>query len=106
MVLLPKNTAYETCKLEGITLARWEIHIVSEAVVDWFVFLTYSIMIFKLSPTFKLYLNESDSKLACKIQLKHHVSSSICILRLVSKIAINAVSEWRVMKFLGQFLGA
>lgn len=96
-----KNTAYETCELEGITLARWEIHIVSGAVVDWSVFLTYSIVIFKLTPTFKLYLNGSDSKLACKIQLKHHVSSSICILRIVSKIAINAIYEYRIMKFLG-----
>lgn len=39
--------------------------------------------------------------MAYKIQLKHHVSSSICILRIVSKIAIDALSSYRIMKFLG-----
>lgn len=96
-----KDTASKTCKLEGITLAKWEIHIVSSAVVDWFVFLAYSVVIFKLSATSKLDLNESDSKLACKIQLNHHVSSCICILRTVTKIGVNSISYYRIMTFQG-----
>lgn len=86
-----KGTAYNTCKLEGITLAGCEIHIVSSAVVDWFVFLAYRVVIFKLSDTSKLYLNASDSKWACKIQLKHCVSSCICILKMVIEIGVNAI---------------
>lgn len=95
-----KDTAYKTCKLEGITLAKWEIHIVSSAVVDWFVFLAYSIVIFKLSATSKLDLNESDSKLACKIQLNSYDSFCICILRIETQIGVNAIYYCRIMKFL------
>lgn len=96
-----KDAAYKTCKLEGITLAKWEIHIVSSAMVDWFVFSAYSVVIFKLSATSKLDLNASDSKLACKIQLNNRVSPCICILRIVTKIGVNARYYYRIMKFLG-----
>lgn len=96
-----KDPAYKTCKPKGITQTKWEIHVVSSALVEWFVFLAYSVVIFKLSATSKLDLNECDSKLACKIQLNHHVSSCICILRFVTKIGVNAVCYYRTMEFLG-----
>lgn len=69
--------------------------------VDWFVFLAYSVVIFKLSATSKLDLNKCVSKLACKIQLSHRVSFCICILRTVIKIGVNAIYYYRIMKFGG-----
>lgn len=69
--------------------------------VDWFVFLACSVVIFKLSPASQLDLNESDSKLACIIQLDPCVSSCICLLRTVVKMGVNALSYYRIRTFLG-----
>lgn len=101
--LIVKILLTSTCKLAWITLAKWEIRIVCSATVDWFVFLAYSIVIFKLSATSKLDSNENYFKLACKIQLNHCVSYCICILRIVTKIGVNAIYYYRIMTFLESF---